>query len=92
MLRLALSGVVTDEMLTVLLDDSFVQFDDDRMTEALKFIKDDNAIGEIGQVIIFTCHKRMVSTAKKLEMTDNVFSMWFSKFILNIKKQATMQF
>ncbi len=74
-LRLALSGVVTDEMLTVLLDDSFVQFDDDRMTEALKFIKDDNAIGEIGQVIIFTCHKRMVSTAKKLEMTDNVFSM-----------------
>ena len=74
-LRLALSGVVSDEMLPVMLDDSFVQFDDDRMTEALRFIKEDNALGEIGQVIIFTCHKRMISAAKKLEMTESVFSM-----------------
>ena len=74
-LRIALSGVVTDEMLPIMLDDSFVQFDDERMTDALRFIKEDNAIGEIGQVIIFTCHKRMVSAAKKLDMTDNVFSM-----------------
>ena len=74
-LRLALSGVVTDEMLPVMLDDSFVQFDDERMTGALKFIKEDNALGEIGQVLIFTCHKRMVSAAKKLDMTENVFSM-----------------
>jgi uncharacterized protein YhaN len=74
-LRIALCGVVTDEILPVMLDDSFVQFDDERMTDALKFIKDDNALGEIGQVIIFTCHKRMISAAKKIEMTDNVFSM-----------------
>ena len=74
-LRLALSGVVTDEMLPVMLDDSFVQFDDERMTGALKFIKEDNSLGEIGQVLIFTCHKRMVSAAKKLDMTENVFSM-----------------
>ena len=74
-LRIALSGVVTDDKMPVLLDDSFVRFDDERMTAALQFIKEDNSLGEIGQVIIFTCHKRMVSAAKKLEMTENVFSM-----------------
>ena len=74
-LRLALSGVMTDDKLPVMLDDAFVQFDDERMTGALNFIKQDNAIGEIGQVIIFTCHKRMIAAAKKLEMTENVFSM-----------------
>ena len=74
-LRIALSGVVTDEMLPLMLDDAFVQFDDERMTDALKFIREDNLNGEIGQVIIFTCHKRMISAAKRLEMTDNVFSM-----------------
>ena len=74
-LRLALSGVITDEKLPVMLDDSFVQFDDERMTDALRFIKEDNALGEIGQVIIFTCHKRMISAAKKLDMTESVFSM-----------------
>ena len=59
----------------VMLDDSFARFDDDRMTAALKFLRDDNSMGEIGQVIIFTCHKRIVSAAKKLEMTENVYSM-----------------
>ena len=74
-LRLALAGVITDDKLPIMLDDSFVQFDDDRMTDALRFIKEDNALGEIGQVIIFTCHKRMINAAKKLELTDSVFSM-----------------
>ena len=74
-LRIALSGVVTDDKMPVLMDDSFVRFDDERMTAALNFIKDDNAVGEIGQVIIFTCHKRMISAAKKLEMTENVYSL-----------------
>ena len=74
-LRIALSGVVTDDRMSLMLDDSFVRFDDERMTDALRFLKEDNALGEIGQVIIFTCHKRMISAAKKLDMTDNVFSM-----------------
>ena len=74
-LRIALSGVVADDKMPVMLDDSFARFDDDRMTAALKFLRDDNSMGEIGQVIIFTCHKRIVSAAKKLEMTENVYSM-----------------
>ena len=74
-LRLALSGVMADEKLPVLLDDSFAQFDDKRMRDALSFIKEDNALGEMGQIIIFTCHRRMLRAAQKLDMTDSVFSM-----------------
>lgn len=74
-LRLALSGVVADEKLPIMLDDSFTQFDDDRMEQALAFIKEDNALGELGQTVIFTCHKRVLRAAKKLEMTDGIFRM-----------------
>ena len=74
-LRLALSGVVADEKLPIMLDDSFAQFDDERMEQALAFIRQDNANGELGQTVIFTCHKRMLRAAKKLEMTEGVFRM-----------------
>ena len=74
-LRLALSGVVADEKLPIMLDDSFAQFDDERMEQALAFIRQDNANGELGQTVIFTCHKRMLRAAKKLEMTEGIFRM-----------------
>lgn len=74
-LRLALAGLMSDEKLPVMLDDSFAQFDDTRMEKALSFIGEDNSLGELGQIIIFTCHKRMLRAAKKLEMTNSVFSM-----------------
>lgn len=74
-LRLALAGLMSDEKLPVMLDDSFAQFDDTRMEKALAFIGSDNALGEMGQIIIFTCHKRMLLAAKRLDMTDGVFNM-----------------
>lgn len=74
-LRLALSGLMSDEKLPIMLDDSFAQFDDARMEKSLAFIGSDNSIGELGQIIIFTCHKRMLIAAKRLDMTDGVFSM-----------------
>lgn len=74
-LRLALSGLMSDETLPVMLDDAFVQFDDERMEKALGFIGSDNAVGELGQVILFTCHKRVLLAAKHLDMTDGVFQM-----------------
>lgn len=74
-LRLALAGVMADEQLPVLLDDAFAQFDDTRMQNALSFIKEDSKVGELGQVILFTCHKRILHAAKKLDMIDSVFSM-----------------
>lgn len=74
-LRLALAGVMADEQLPVLLDDAFAQFDDTRMQNALAFINEDSKVGELGQVILFTCHKRILHAAKKLDMIDSVFSM-----------------
>ena len=74
-LRLALSGLMADESLPVVMDDSLVQFDDARMEKALGFIRDDRARGELGQVILFTCHKRVLLAAKRLDMIDGVFHM-----------------
>ena len=74
-LRLALAGLMADEKLPIMLDDSFAQFDDTRMEKSLAFIGSDNAMGELGQIIIFTCHKRMLIAAKRLNMIDGVFNM-----------------
>ena len=74
-LRLALAGIVADEKLPVLLDDSFAQFDDKRMEQALAFIREDCEAGELGQTLLFTCHSRVLRAAKKLGMTEGVFSM-----------------
>ncbi|MBQ5544443.1 MAG: hypothetical protein IIU00_02100, partial [Clostridia bacterium] len=74
-LRLALLGLMADESLPVVMDDSLVQFDDTRMEKALGFIRDDRARGELGQVILFTCHKRILLAAKRLDMIDGVFHM-----------------
>ena len=66
---------MADESLPVVMDDSLVQFDDARMEKALGFIRDDRARGELGQVILFTCHKRVLLAAKRLDMIDGVFHM-----------------
>ena len=49
-----------------------------KLEEAEKVLeqgRQDNANGELGQTVIFTCHKRMLRAAKKLEMTDGIFRM-----------------
>lgn len=74
-LRLALVGLMADEKLPVLLDDSFARFDDVRMEDALGFIGADCAAGEMGQIFLFTCHKRVLLAAKRLGLTDGVFRM-----------------
>ncbi len=74
-LRLALVGVMSDDKLPVFMDDSLVQFDDDRMLKALSFINEDSKVGELGQTLIFTCHKRELMAAQKLGLTDSVFLM-----------------
>jgi hypothetical protein len=45
------------------------------MMNALSFINEDNKVGELGQVLLFTCHKRVLHAAKKLDMVDSVFGM-----------------
>jgi len=71
-LRLAISGILTDENLPIMLDDAFAQFDDKRMTDALSYIGRENEAGRLGQVIMFTCHDRLLLAAKEVGMTDGI--------------------
>jgi len=62
-LRLALSEMTSGlgEPFPLLLDDSLMQYDDDRLRSALKYLS-----GRTGQTILFTCHKHIVETARGL--------------------------
>ena len=67
-LRLALSELITDEngTLPIMLDDSLAQFDDNRQKIALEYLK---KYSDKNQIIMFTCHKYLSDTAKKLGAT-----------------------
>ncbi len=71
-LRLAISGILTEENLPIMLDDAFAQFDDKRMTGALAYIGKENEAGRLGQVIMFTCHDRLLLAAKEVGLTDGI--------------------
>lgn len=62
-LRLALSDLICDDgnILPVMLDDVLTQYDDARMTDAVKFLKD---YSQNKQIILFTCHSSVSDAAK----------------------------
>lgn len=62
-LRLALSDLICDDgnILPVMLDDVLTQYDDPRMTDAVKFLKD---YSQNKQIILFTCHSSVSDAAK----------------------------
>ena len=63
-LRLALSALIFEnsEGLPVLLDDALTQYDDKRAETALKYLKE---YSKNGQIIMFTCHRSLYSSAEK---------------------------
>lgn len=64
-LRLAVIEVLwPDEEMPLLLDDSFVFYDDERLEQTLYYLYEYYN----GQVILFTCHKRENEIANKLEL------------------------
>lgn len=66
-LRLAVSDLLnkSNEELPVLLDDVFIQYDDERARKGLEFLADYSNGGESSpQVILFTCHRRIVDWAE----------------------------
>lgn len=71
-LRLAISGVISKENMPLMLDDAFAQFDDRRMTDALAYIRKESESGRLGQVIMFTCHDRLLLAAKDVGLTDGI--------------------
>ena len=62
-LRLALSEITAGqgEPLPLLLDDSLMQYDDDRLLCALKYLS-----RRTGQTILFTCHRHILEAARGL--------------------------
>lgn len=63
-LRLALSSLIFDRVgqMPVFLDDSLAQYDDERMSTAVKFLQ---KYSEHGQVIMFTCHRAVLDAAEE---------------------------
>ena len=63
-LRLALSDLIFEnaESLPILLDDALTQYDDKRADTALKYLKE---YSKDGQIIMFTCHRALYSSAEK---------------------------
>lgn len=65
-LRLGVAELIGDEVggLPLLLDDAFLQYDDERMKNGFKFLADYS-----GQSVMFTCRKEFAEFAKTLENT-----------------------
>jgi uncharacterized protein YhaN len=66
-LRLAITELISDKniLLPLFLDDVLIQYDDERMDAALKFISDyANQKGKEFQLILFTCHQHIIEKAK----------------------------
>lgn len=62
-LRLAAAGLISDEPITVMLDDSLSQCDDKRARRAIAYFKN---YCQNGQLILFTCHSAVYSIAEQL--------------------------
>ncbi|MBK5243188.1 AAA family ATPase [Clostridium sp.] len=66
-LRLAITELISDKnvMLPLFLDDVMMQYDDERMDAALKFISDyAKEKGQEFQLLLFTCHKHIIDNSK----------------------------
>lgn len=67
-LRLAVAELLTSENvgLPLLLDDVFLQYDDSRAEQGIRFLMEFlNERAKGTQIILFTCHKRMIDLAGK---------------------------
>ncbi|MBE6753298.1 MAG: hypothetical protein E7559_02925 [Ruminococcaceae bacterium] len=62
-LRLAIAGILSEENLPLMLDEAFAQFDDRRTAEALSYLITESEAERIGQVLVFTCHERVLKAA-----------------------------
>ncbi|WP_411680755.1 AAA family ATPase [Clostridium thailandense] len=66
-LRLAIAELISDRnvILPLFLDDVMIQYDDERMDAALKFISDyAKEKGQEFQMLLFTCHQNIIDNSK----------------------------
>ena len=69
-LRLAISSLIAEpnEAIPVFLDDVLVQYDDLRAAHAISFLSEYSDKNNI-QIVLFSCHERMVTLAEKFEVS-----------------------
>lgn len=66
-LRVAIASLMTeDEALPLLLDDALAQYDDNRLSLALAFLKE---YSENAQIVMFTCHRSICDMAESSGVT-----------------------
>lgn len=69
-LRMAVSEILCEEKLPILLDDVFAMYDEERLRRTLKWLA-----GRGGQVLIFTCHKREAQILSELGIQANYITI-----------------
>lgn len=79
-LRLAITRLLTEnkESMPVLLDDAFIQYDDERAYEAISFLSslavnsNSDKNNSLRQVILFTCHSKISEFAQSFNNTNMI--------------------
>lgn len=71
-LRLSALNEITEESMPIILDEAFAYFDDDRLANILRYLKNNF---ESNQIIIFTCSKREKEVLDKLNIEYNIINL-----------------
>ena len=66
--RMAVSQMLYDEPMPLILDDSFVLYDDERLKNTLRWLTEQKAFS---QILIFTCHHREAEMLESLNCDYN---------------------
>lgn len=69
-LRMAVSEILCEEKLPILLDDVFGMYDELRLVQTLRWLSRRG-----GQILLFTCHKREMELLRRMGIRANVISL-----------------
>lgn len=69
-MRMAVSEVLCEEPLPILLDDVFAMYDEKRLEQTLSWLERRG-----GQILIFTCHRREIELLEKLGIKSNIVKL-----------------
>ncbi len=71
-LRFSIINSIEESNLPLILDDCFIQYDNERLKNVLKFLGE---IGDRKQILLFTCHRREEEILKELGLKYNLINI-----------------
>ena len=71
-LRLSIAKEITNETLPIILDESFVYYDEERLNNVLKYLSEEY---KDNQIIILTCSRREIEALNKLNINYNLINL-----------------